>query len=108
MWQGCPYPPIPAARWSPRSCKSTCWGKRYSWRTTVGRRNRPYQHLSRSVVLTAVHAAISLDLQRGVLDLKATLKIRRERVQERIFGAPVGDDQVRGQGSAGGGERPDV
>jgi hypothetical protein len=55
-----------------------------------------------------VFAAIPLNLQSGVLDLKAALKIRGERGQERVFRASVRNDQVRRQGYAGGGERPDV
>jgi hypothetical protein len=55
-----------------------------------------------------VLAAIPLDLQSSVLDLKAALKIRGERGQERIFRASVRHDQVRSQGNAGGAQRPDV
>src|ERR1700679_2702710 len=99
MWQSCPYPPIRAARWSPPSCRSTCWEKRYSWRTTGGRKIEADDASSGSFVLASVLAAVPLNLQRGVLDLKTALEIRGERGQECIFRAPVWHDQVRGQGN---------
>jgi hypothetical protein len=51
---------------------------------------------------TPVFAAVSLDLQSGVMDVEALLEVRRNGVEQRIFGAAIRHHQMRSQGDAGG------